>query len=257
MKLYFAGAEAFPKIMERLNIKNEMFSFCHMAKGSGKKLFARDRNTFLDSGGFSAMSIGAPISIEEYSDYVLEHKDNLTYYAQLDVVGNVKKTHQNLLYMEKRGLKPLPVFHFKSDYKRLEELSQQYQYICLGGLVPLTKNKDLLKKHLDKCFSIIKTKVKLHGFGMTAQDILERYPFYSADSSSYIEANRRGTYFEFSNGKMKTFWIKDKKKASYKSIQFSHHGEKKWIGRIENAIKQYLKLEKHINKLWEKKGITW
>lgn len=257
MNLYFAGAEAFKAVLEEMKTTKELFSYYHIPKSRAKDLFERPRKIFLDSGGFSAFTQGANIDIDEYCDFILKYKKQITYYAQLDVIGDEKGTEKNQRYMESRGLNPLPVFHFKGDFKRLEALVEEYDYICLGGLVPLAKNKPLLMAHLDKCFSIIKNKCKVHGFGMTGMDILKRYPWYSVDSTSWIEASRRATYYEFENGLMKMHSTSDPKKANYKSIGFSGRKKGLWRLRLIHSIKEWLKLEKFVTLLWEKKGIKY
>lgn len=257
MDLYFAGAEAFKKVLEEMKVTKELFSYYNMTGSKAENLFERPRKIFLDSGGFSAFTQGAEIDIDEYCNFIKKHESKINYYAQLDCIGDEKGTERNLKHMESKGLTPLPVFHFKSDYKRLEALTNQYDYICLGGLVPLSRKKPTLIAHLDKCFSIIKDKAKVHGFGMTGMDILKRYPWFSVDSTSWIEATKRGTYFEFKNGKMGMIPTADKKKANYKSIAFSGKTKGLWRTRTIHGIKEWLKLENFITRLWEKKGINF
>ena len=257
MDLYFAGAEAFKKVLEEMNTTKELFSYYHLPKSRAEDLFERPRKIFLDSGGFSAFTQGAAIDIDEYCNFIKKYEPQITHYAQLDCIGDEEGTVRNLKYMESKGLKPLPVFHFKGDFKRLEALVKEYDYICLGGLVPLSKAKPVLMAHLDKCFSIIKDKCKVHGFGMTGMDILKRYPWYSVDSTSWIEASRRATHYEFRNGQMTMIPTSDPKKATYKSIGFSGKKKGLWRLRLIHSIKEWLKLEGFVTKLWYKKGINF
>ena len=104
----------------------------------------------------------------------------------------------------------------------------------------------------------MKDNCKLHGFGMTGTDILKEYPWYSVDSTSWIEASRRGTYYEFKDGDMIMISSSDKKKATYKSIQYSGRGvEGLWRKRLIHGIGEWIKFEKYITKLWEKRGIKY
>ena len=258
MKLYFAGAES--KMVELGLIKhtNELYNYYRLPNNQIENMCSRPNLVFLDSGGFSAFTIGAEINIDEYCNFIKKHSKHIDYYAQLDCIGDDEGTQKNLEYMESKGLKPLPVFHYGSDYKRLEELLENYEYICLGGLVPLVKTKKILMNHLDKCFSIIRDRVKVHGFGMTGIDILKRYPWYSVDSTAWIEASRRGTYFEWKDGDMIMISSSDKKKANYKSIKYSGKKVKGlWRKRLLHAIREWIKCEQYITKLWQKKGIEW
>ncbi len=96
---------------------------------------------------------------------------------------------------------------------------------------------------------------------MTGMDILKRYPWYSVDSTSWLEASRRGTYYEFKNGSMISIPTNKKNKASFKSIEYSGIPENKqkgfWRLRLIHSIKEWMKLEKYITKLWEKRGIKF
>ena len=92
---------------------------------------------------------------------------------------------------------------------------------------------------------------------MTGMDILKRYPWYSVDSTSWIEASRRGTYYEFKNGEMNAIPTSDKNKASYKTIGYSGKTKGLWRLRLIHSIKEWVKLEKYVTDLWEKKGIKY
>ena len=75
---------------------------------------------FLDSGAYSAWSKGIEINIDEYIEFVKKYKDNLTVYANLDDINSPEKTWENQRYMESKGLKPLPCFHYGEDVKYLK-----------------------------------------------------------------------------------------------------------------------------------------
>jgi len=162
---------------------------------------------FLDSGAFSAYSKGVVISLEEYIQFIKKHERFLSVYANLDVIGDPAATWRNQITMEKAGLKPLPCFHYGEDPKFLERyLKRGYDYIALGGMVPISK-ADLLP-WLDHLFLHYFTdvngmpKVKIHGFGMSIFELLFRYPWYSVDSTSWIMTSRMGAVFvpKFRNG---------------------------------------------------------
>ena len=153
-------------------------------------------NLFLDSGAFSAWSQGAEINIHEYIAFIKKNKKYIDTYAVLDVIGSAKKTLKNQRIMEKAGLSPLPCFHYGEDIKYLKRYLKDYDYVALGGLVPIsTKDK---KVWLDMVFSkhICKKngmpKVKVHGFGMTVLSLMLRYPWYSVDSTSWVVTGRMG-----------------------------------------------------------------
>lgn len=100
-----------------------------------------NRNLFLDSGAYSAFSRGEKIDIDEYIKFIQKYQNNIKIYAGLDVIGNYIETRKNLEYMESKGLKPLPTFHFGSPLSELERMIDKYDYIALGGLVPLSMKR--------------------------------------------------------------------------------------------------------------------
>ncbi len=155
---------------------------------------------FLDSGAFSAWSQGVTIDIDEYIAFIKEHQHYLDVYAVLDSIGDPEATLRNQDYMESKGLSPLPCFHYGEDIKYLNEyLSRGYDYIALGGMVPIGTAE--LMTWLDGLFSHSlcdgkgNPTIKVHGFGLTSLPLLLRYPWYSVDSTSWVMIGRFGSVF--------------------------------------------------------------
>lgn len=146
-------------------------------------------DVFIDSGAFSAETKGVPIDIDEYCRFIKD--TNVVTYAGLDVIGNAYQTMKNTEYMaSKYNLSPIPTFHLGSDPADLRKLFS-YDYIALGGLV-FSGGRE---RYCDEIWSIIlreKPGLRVHGFGMTNVDLMERYPWYSVDSSTYKDGRRFG-----------------------------------------------------------------
>lgn len=168
---------------------------------------------FLDSGAFSAHTLGATINIEEYCDYIRRNRDILrvedgaVMASVLDGIGDPLKTWQNQWVMEQLDAKPLPCFHFGEDERYLEWYVENYSYITLGGMVG--RSSDVLAKWLDRIWERYlvdgsgKPKLKVHAFGITAIPIMKRYPWYSVDSSSWIQAAAFGSIITPEHGPLK------------------------------------------------------
>ena len=201
----------------------------------------KSKKIFLDSGAYSVSTGKAVIDIDEYISFIKKYKSMLTLYATLDVIGNAKQTERNQIYMESKNLKPLPTFHYGSKYKELKEMIKRYNYIGLGGLVPIAMKRKKMVKHLDNCFSIIKDKCKVHGWGVTSKPLLFRYPFYSVDSTSHIKSSafRRIMYNEGLKLKGKRLMGSDGK-----------------VLLIKNT-KAVLQMVNEATTLWEKRGVSW
>lgn len=151
---------------------------------------------FLDSGAFSAFTQGVEIDIDEYIQFIKDHEDLIAVYANLDAIGDPVKTLKNQAYMESKGLSPMPCFHYGEDEEYLCQYLIGYNYIALGGMVPIS-TKDLIP-WLDRIFSkYICDKdgmptVQIHGFGLTSLPLMLRYPWYSVDSTSWVMTGRMG-----------------------------------------------------------------
>ncbi len=163
-------------------------------------MMAKKLSLFLDSGAYSAMSKGVEIDIYKYIDFIKEHQEDITIYANLDVIGNAEATLKNQRIMEDAGLDPIPCFHRGEDWKYLRYYIKNYEYIALGG-VAKDKDRSQLKQWMNEAWDIIcdtpdrLPKCKVHGFAATSLDIMIRYPWFSVDSTSWISTGRFGFIF--------------------------------------------------------------
>lgn len=157
-----------------------------------------DVKVFLDSGAFSAFTLGVEMDIVGYCDYIKRNmdiirvEDGVVMASVLDGIGDPLQTWRNQLEMEMRGARPLPCFHAGEDERYLEWYIQNYEYITLGGMVGSSTKQ--LCIWLDRIWDRYLTdgsgrpRLKVHGFGITSVPIMERYPWYSCDSSSWIQS---------------------------------------------------------------------
>lgn len=188
----------------RVGVPHILESYHYVKKQSWVDKMRKDKvKIFLDSGAFSAYSQGIEVSIQEYiqyikdnSDILLHLQDNQPVASVLDAIGNPEETWENQRKMEQGGVTPLPCFHYGEDPKFLQWYIKNYSYITIGGMVAVS-NKVLLP-WLDYIWGNYLTntdgspKLKVHGFGMTSQYIMERYPWYSVDSSSWVQCSGNG-----------------------------------------------------------------
>lgn len=220
--LYFAGAynkvaDAYMieaganRLQSQLNDRNNIKRWCD-DKLSNSKLF-------VDSGAYTAYTKGITIDVDDYIDYINSVSSDLTIFAQLDKIPgrfNVPKTAEdratapeksweNYLYMRERVNEPeklIPIFHQGEDYKwlsnMLEWTDDKGNHIPYIGVSPAF---DLpgLEQFLYKSFNIIahssNPNVKTHAFGMTRLDLLEKYPYTSADSTSWKMCAAMGSIY--------------------------------------------------------------
>jgi hypothetical protein len=173
---------------------------------------ADDAQVFLDSGAFSAYTLGVEIDLPTYCDYIKRNRDiwrvedGVVMASVLDGIGDPLKTFENQKHMEFLGAKPLPCFHAGEDERYLEYYVQNYEYITLGGMVGSSTKQ--LCIWLDRIWDKYLTdgsgrpRLKVHGFGITAIPIMERYPWHSVDSSSWIQSAAFGSIITPKHGPM-------------------------------------------------------
>lgn len=168
---------------------------------------------FLDSGAYSAWSRGTAIDIDEYIAFIKANIDHIEVCACLDAIpgapGRAATTKEridaaetswkNYLYMKAEGVDSIPVYHYGEDFKYLERmLDYGCDYIGIGGLVRVP---GAMRRHwLDRVFTRLCGAdglpiVKTHGFGMTAVPLIFRYPWYSIDSTTWIQITANGAVY--------------------------------------------------------------
>lgn len=193
--------ETIPHILESWHYVGKQSFVDHM-RANGAKIF-------LDSGAFSAFTLGVDLSVEDYCNYITNNLDIIRFEdgnmmaSVLDGIGDAHKTYCNQLEMEFRfkhagyNLRPLPCFHFGEDMRYLEHYVQNYDYITLGGMVGAST--DQLRKWLEKVWEAHlldgagRAKIKVHGFGITSVPLMDEFDWYSCDSSSWIQSAAFGS----------------------------------------------------------------
>jgi len=184
---------AIPNILESFHYVNKQKWVDDMRRENAK--------VFMDSGAFSAWTLGAELNIEEYCDYlkrnadIIRIEDGAFMASVLDHIGDIevgKGTYVKQKHMEYLGVRPLPCFHKGDDERWLKQyLEDGYEYITLGGMVgtSVEQLKTWLNRIWERYLAPHGTPlVKVHAFGMTSVELMEMFPWYSCDSSSWIQS---------------------------------------------------------------------
>lgn len=164
----------------------------------------RKVDLILDSGAFSAWKKQEVIDVHKYIEFIQKHIECLWEYVNLDVIpgswgvkpssaeveASAAKGYENSMIMRRAGLKPMPVFHMGERFYWLEKMvGEGFDYI---GISPANdRTTEQKQEWLDEAFGFLCGKagfprVRTHGFGVTALPLLFRYPWFSADSISWI-----------------------------------------------------------------------
>lgn len=178
-----------PNVLESWHYVGKQTYVDHMRRCGAK--------VFLDSGAFSAHTLGVKMDLAEYCRYVQDNadiirvEDGALMASVLDGIGDPLQTYRNQLEMEARGVRPLPCFHFGEDERYLEYYVANYSYITIGGMVG--KPTPQLLTWLDRVWNKYmvdgagRPKTKVHAFGITSVPVMESYPWFSVDSSSWVQ----------------------------------------------------------------------
>jgi hypothetical protein len=164
----------------------------------------------LDSGAFGSWTRQEPIRIEDYIPFVHECAPYLHSYINLDCIPSKKgrprtfsdvevaaeTSFRNLQTMRAAGLQPMAVFHQGERIEWLQKMLADGTDI-IG--ISTAKNYRRLPQQqwLDIVFSVLtddegRPLVRIHGLGIGHYDWLQRYPFYSTDSSGWVIAAVNG-----------------------------------------------------------------
>lgn len=185
--------------------------------------------------------------INTYFEYIKQHCHKKLVFVEFDVYGQLSKKVVDDFYQAVLDMNPVAkfirVYHPILDggsLKVLQEwVDEGHEYICIAN--------DSLD-YLDGIFNITRDKCRLHGLAMTKTTLIEKYPFYSVDSTSPLSTVIFGRYTR----PVMSFNEKSDI-AKMKSIECFHDDYE----RLENAVIETKKTQDYVTDLWKKKGIIW
>lgn len=259
MILYFAGCESeyYAEACRRAGGRNSLQSAYYLGYKKPPNAYGFP-GFLLDSGGFTLRKNAEPCDVGRYLSYLNEF-DVETAFNMDTLCWRESQENQALLERETRT-RILPVFHY-SDWVEsrevgLMELADRYPYFAIAALgAPGSVER---VRFYDDVFARIGTRNRIHGLGATAIDHMLRYPFYSVDSTTWINARRFGVWIEFKAGRivkhqsarvmasLATPKITDVNALNYECDRF-----------ITQAVKAYQQFEDYCTRLWAQRGIVW
>ena len=199
-------AECFDRVRHVISKALLTYAYPEMAEvyaGMLSRGPAKGRRLLVDSGAFTAHTLGRPMAVGAYADWLYQvcprfaSQVEALHYFNLDVVGNQEMSWHNQAYLEARGLQPVPVVTHGASDRDLDR-ALDYPLVGLGGLVRYYRDKTILRAWLDHVFARAAGRAapgrfpRLHVLGITQRWIVERYPLYSADSATWATTTRYG-----------------------------------------------------------------
>jgi hypothetical protein len=272
MRLYHAGPGTDSQMLYDGDMRRALLSFSN-AGGTEFDFWIAGRpegaDVMVDSGAFAVWSSGARIDLGKYCEWLQAHADAVTCYISLDVIGDWRASAENLRAMLASGLSPVPTFHRGSPWQELDRLASEHRYIALGGMMSHAGTKvhrqtrEDLGPYLDACWTRLERHwpVRVHVFGLAAhQWVLERYPFYSADSATVKIGGSLGTYARFVAGTIRWKYWWDDVPETLDGALGDVAGTAKQAARAARwalSTRTLAQFEQYLTRLWEAKGVTW
>jgi hypothetical protein len=191
------------------------------------------RDWVLDSGAYSAFTLGKEIRLQDYIDFCKRMRGidrPPTEVFALDVIGDWKGSLKNTEEMWRQGVEAVPCYHEGEPWHVLQTMAREYPKIALGGMVGAPGNRKL--KWVKECFARVWPK-RIHGFGVFNQQILHAVPFESVDSANWAYPMIGGNWIGIGHGK----WVVLRTRKTYD---------------LRAEVRYYMKLERKLKFLWRR-----
>ncbi len=194
-----------------------LYSFANELKSIERFCKHEERGPLMvDSGAYSVAFSGKKVDLNNYIKFINDNPQ-IEYFIQLDDIPYTamgtksikdcqEASWENYKYMVKQLDNPcklLPVFHYGEELSHLERIldfridGKPIPNICVGTKRGTPEKQRELR--YQRAFAVIEQSsnpaVKVHALGMTVLSTLEKFPFYSTDSTSYKQQAIYGSIF--------------------------------------------------------------
>jgi hypothetical protein len=170
----------------------------------------------IDSGAFSAHNVGIKITPFGLNNWLAKTGawKLAEWVAALDVIGDPDTTMRNWILARNRGIKnAIPTVHFQTDASWVHRYADKgCDRLAVGGIVPVLRGSrgtetDKLRRWLDPVIQATEERgIKVHGFGVNTQWLIETYRLDSVDATSFASGVRFGRVpVLHSNGRIKAY----------------------------------------------------
>tara|TARA_R110000824_G_scaffold182590_3_gene363561 strand:- start:1332 stop:2201 length:870 start_codon:yes stop_codon:yes gene_type:complete len=190
------------------------------------------KDFLLDSGAFTYLN-GLKESpdwdryIENYAAFINKHKIDLFIELDIDSVVGIKEVERLRDKLETlTNKKSIPVWHKSRGLDYWKKMVKEYDYVSIGGIV----TKEIKQNEYDIFTLLLKiareNNCKVHGLGFTNFKGLQKYKFYSVDSTAWVYGNRGGFLYLFKNNTLTKIEPKGKRLLGRKAAL---HNFTEWL----------------------------
>ena len=203
-----------------------------------------DKEKFLlDSGAFTFMNsykgkVDWDKYIDDYANFI--NKYDIKYFFELDKDGGVGSKELERLREKLEMLtnkQSIPVWHKSRGLDYYKKICKEYNYIAIGGIVIGEIKKQDYKVFIPLLKIAKENNCKVHGLGFTVTRELNKYHFYSVDSTNWLSGGRFGQLHTFNGKYIESKSFKNKRAKDYKQID--KHNLEQWI-KFQNYADRYL-----------------
>lgn len=205
------------------------------------------------------------IKVKTHADFLLrfidKHKHKKWVFAELDAyhsedlgIDYVNEMAKVIMQMQREGnFTFLRVYHpYIDEAQGLPYLTTLRKWIYEDGHTYIGISNDSHVRGLyGEIFNITRDKIRLHGFAKSGKTIIERYPFYSVDSTSALVIPFMYQYIPISYGEKLT------RTEAIKNKDIRYHLYWEAERRLRQSIKVQKEAEVFYTKLWASRGVVW
>lgn len=238
-----------------------------------EQLHAMPDRLMVDSGAYTAWTMGTTVDLQQYADWckqVQQRYGKTLRCVNLDVIpgeaGRTSTTSEkkaamvgslhNANALRSHGINVAEVFHQDESWEYLHDLLDHMPddgVLCISPRNDvavshkLTWQRNVLREILRR--RTVKTLPRMHGLAVTSRKMMEEFPYYSVDSSTWNSPVRFGTYVNERGGMTAT---KDHLGTSPRS---------KTPGTLDLFVRKSMQnsqhVERYITSLWSVRGVVW
>ena len=223
--------------------------------------------------------------LKNYTDFVRTHRDYVFACVELDIdsiVGaeQVQEWREKYFYpLEQEGINVIYLYHLDKDLDYYEQLCRQHAYVGFSYLELKRNIEDAneIEALVNTLFDIAKKyRTAIHGFAITGNKMLLKYPFFSADSTTYLAGAQFGEINYFEAGalkhlkkevwktqymvKLQALGLKQKlleNESPYELIKASAIGYKQFEEHIRGAMRAQKYWEGRVNTKFKLPDLEW
>jgi hypothetical protein len=287
--LYLAGEQPPPERHERLVDKaganNFLFSFAYKSSQQCAKYFCVQphRRLFIDSGAYTAWTKGKKIKLGDYIAFCKQIMGTAkcpVVFAALDVIAGSKEGGTptaaelekgceqgwaNYQTMKEEGIRCLMTFHQYERKHWLTRIADDSDYFAVSPRKDIPPDERFT--WLKGAFRYIGVSKKIHGLGVSSVDWMEALPFFSVDSTAWLQGGKTASYRYF-DGRRAIYlpperWsdaVRDPKGSFVERYRpgkpdpDANHGIY-WF--VVQAMIQDTAVEDHLTDHWQARGVVW